>query len=574
MGVRTAFILALASCCFSVQTFGFECGSKSSQVAVESTLQAQKAVLGKALYEVTSPAERRALAPRRTILTENVTIGIRLVNCARDEYQGLENSVDELNKAFAPARMSFVFDGQDECLEEEVQRTNAVCRGPPVTNDACSDTIKSISERIKYKLGVLLVIINPPDSDFAAGMAEVGLVSKYPWMFVRQHYLIDNGFRHSEVIIHEFGHYFGLLHTDENGCSNPGDYIADTPHAQQPVLTGSPAACEMDTCSSPGRDPIDNFMGGSDLLREQCGLRARFTDDQYLVMQAVLMHKRPLWAKLSAPSETDISIVKSISEGDNVIEGNIKDGTLAYMPMSAIYNCPSDSVWSGTSFQPQKLSYALSFPEDMDLGELQECRTSKEDNKVSFTLLSCANGQCGCQVAECSGDLRLSPPKIRSPNTSYFVVFTNNDYDDSDIDVSIKIKASKKMQTAITSKYLVRVENACPNKLLTGVIGFYTTISIDDGSFCDANSEDERILKAGEFCLRWFWNLQYKSSTAGAYLEAAETSSGRVVTWINNDEGDLEMFDTEKCSKRKGKGLPALCTLSCTCQTEGSWSCS
>ena len=568
MGVRTTLILTLVSFYFPFRSLAFECGAESSQKSVEAILQAQRAIVGKALYEVTSPSERKALALQRTLLRENVAIGIRVVNCARDGYKGLENSVKDLNEAFEPARMSFVLDGQDECLEEEMQRVDDACRGPPLTNDACSNTITSISERVKYSAGVLLVIINPPDSDFAAGMAQIGLTTEYPWAFVRLLYLVDNGFRHSEVIIHEFGHYFGLLHTDENGCSNPGDYIADTPH-HKPISRDSLGDCEMDTCPSPGRDPIDNFMGGSDILRQKCGLRARFTEDQYLVMQAVLMHYKPQWTKLPQPSATDISITKEVSEGDNVIEGNLKDGTLAYLPLDAEYICPSGSVWSGTSPKPQKLSFALSFPENMDLVELKECKASLEGNKVSVTLFSCSNGQCGCQVAQCSGESKLSPPKNRSPNTSFFVVFTNDDYNIADINVSITSTVSKKVQS--TSKYLVRVENACPDKPLTGVIGFHTAVRIDDPTFCDANDDGERFLEIGEFCLRWFRKVPYKVATAGAYLEAASSSSGSVTAWIENDKGELEGFDTKKCSKQKKTGL---CTLSCSCQTEGSWSCS
>jgi hypothetical protein len=453
-------------------------------------------------------------------------------------------------------------------LEEEMQRMDEACRGPPVTNDACNNILTSISERVKYSAGVLLVIIDPPDSNFAAGQAQVGLTPKYPWAYVRLRYLVDNGFHHSEVIIHEIGHYFGLLHTDENGCSNPGDYIADTPH-NKPMLTDSLGDCEMDTCPGPGRDPIDNFMGGSDLLRRKCGLRARFTEDQYLVMQAVLMHYRPQWTNLPQTSENDISIIKEVSEGDDNIEGNLKDGTLAYLPLGIVHFCPSGSIWSGTSHTPQKLSFALTFPENMDLVELKECKISQEGVKVSVTLFSCSNGQCGCQVAQCLEDSKLSPPKNRSPNTSFFVVFTNDDYIISDINVSIISIVSKKVQSA--SKYLVRVENACPDKPLTGVIGFDTAVRIDDPTFCDANDDAERLLEMGEFCMRWFKKVPYKVATAGAYLEAASSSSGSVTAWIENDKGELEGFDTKTCSKRKKTGL---CTLSCSCQAEGSWSCS
>jgi hypothetical protein len=63
----------------------------------------------------------------------------------------------------------------------------------------------------------------------------------------------DRGF----TAVHEIGHWLGLMHTFENGCHAPGDYVDDTPPEATPTL-GCPE--RKDTCVSPGDDPIHNFM--------------------------------------------------------------------------------------------------------------------------------------------------------------------------------------------------------------------------------------------------------------------------------------------------------------------------
>ncbi len=57
--------------------------------------------------------------------------------------------------------------------------------------------------------------------------------------------------------VHEIGHWFGLLHTFENGCEPPGDFVDDTPPEASPS-SGCPG--RRDSCPSPGEDPVHNFM--------------------------------------------------------------------------------------------------------------------------------------------------------------------------------------------------------------------------------------------------------------------------------------------------------------------------
>jgi hypothetical protein len=165
----------------------------------------------------------------------------------------IDDQMDVLNNAYAPWGWSFILAEVDRTTNKKWYSGSAERQMKSTLRQGTADDLNV------YTLspgGGLLGWATFP-SDYQRNPAMDGVVVLYSSLPGGSEAPYNLG----DTATHEVGHWLGLYHTFQGGCTASGDLVADTPAEASPAF-GCPV--NRDTCSSAGRDPIRNFMDYTD----------------------------------------------------------------------------------------------------------------------------------------------------------------------------------------------------------------------------------------------------------------------------------------------------------------------
>jgi len=168
----------------------------------------------------------------------------------------IQAQMDVLNAAYSPTGWSFALQGVDRTTNPswfDMKSTGKANHVKQALRVGSADDLNIYTAN----LGKSLLGFSTFPADYAKHPADDGVVLLFS--------SLPGGaaapYNQGDTAVHEVGHWMGLYHTFQGGCSDPGDFVADTPAEASPAYDCTEG---RDTCPAPGLDPIHNYMDYGD----------------------------------------------------------------------------------------------------------------------------------------------------------------------------------------------------------------------------------------------------------------------------------------------------------------------